>query len=139
MPLPPPDDDLTPLRSPRLVRWAFGVLAAVSLLLAVVGVVLPVVPTVPFVLLAAWAASRCSPRLDRWLETHPHLGPSIVAWRRGGVVPRRAKWVASVMMAGSATGMLVFVGPRWFVLAVVAVMVAVGAWLWRRPEVPPSH
>lgn len=137
MPLPP-SEDRTPLRSPRAVRWAFGALAVVSLVLAVIGALLPVMPTVPFILLAAWAASRSSPRLERWLETHPRMGPYIVAWRRGGVVPRRAKWVASVMMTGSACGLLFFVGPRWFVLATIGVMAAVGLWLWRRPEALPD-
>lgn len=32
------------------------------------------VPTVPFLLLAAWAAARSSPRLLAWLEHHPHFG-----------------------------------------------------------------
>ena len=138
MPLPPPAEDRAPLRSPRVVRWAFGVLAVVSLGLAVVGAILPVMPAVPFILLAAWAASRSSPRLERWLESHPRMGPSIVAWRSGGVVPRRAKWVACLMMAGSALGMLFFAGPRWFVLATIAVMAAVALWLWRRPEALPD-
>jgi len=121
-------------RPPVLVRWLLILVALTSLVLGVAGLFLPVVPTVPFVLLAAWAAARSSPRLSAWMEQHPHMGPHIRAWRRGGVVPRRAKWLATVMMAGSATGMLVFVGPRWPVVATIAVMVAVAAWLWLRPE-----
>ena len=121
-------------RPPVLVRWLLILVALTSLVLGVAGLFLPVVPTVPFVLLAAWAAARSSPRLSAWMEQHPHMGPHIRAWRRGGVVPRRVKWLATVMMAGSATGMLVFVGPRWPVVATIAVMVAVAAWLWLRPE-----
>ena len=127
-----PDD--SHLRSSLLVRWLLMALAVVCLVLAVVGLFLPVIPTVPFILLAAWAAARSSPRLSRWMETHPRMGHHIVAWRRGGVVPRRAKWLASAMMAGSSVGMLAFLGPRWFVLVAIATMAAVGAWLWRRPE-----
>jgi uncharacterized membrane protein YbaN (DUF454 family) len=126
-------DDLH-LRSPLVVRWLLMALAVVSLVLAVVGLFLPVVPSVPFILLAAWAAARSSPRLSHWMETHPRMGHHIVAWRRGGVVPRRAKWIASVMMSGSAAGMLVILGPQWFVLVAIATMAAVAAWLWRRPE-----
>jgi hypothetical protein len=37
-------------------------------------------------------------------------------------------------MAVSATTMLALAGPRWFVLVAIAAMVAVLAWLWRRPE-----
>lgn len=116
------------------MRWAYLVLAVASLGAGIVGIFLPVVPTVPFILLAAWAAARSSPRLLRWLETHRHFGPHIADWRRGGVVRRRAKWMATALMAVSAATMLALAGPRWFVLLPLAVMAAVLAWLWRRPE-----
>ena len=137
MPSRDPGSDPPP-RLPLAARWLLILLAFASLALGIAGLFLPVVPTVPFVLLAAWAAARSSPRLSRWMEAHPHMGPHIRAWRRGGVVPRRAKWLATVMMAGSATGMLLVVGPRWPVLGVVAVMAAVDLWLWLRPEAPPD-
>lgn len=123
-----------PLRSPPVVRWLLLALALVSLAAGIVGVFLPVVPTVPFVLLAAWAAARSSPRLSRWMEEHPRMGPYIRDWRAGGVVPRKAKWMATAVMTGSAAAMLVVVGPRWYVWTAVAVMAAVLAWLWQRPE-----
>lgn len=128
------DAGATRAQPSRLVRWFYMGVAAVGLVLAVIGAVLPVMPTVPFILLAAWAASRGSPRLAHWLESHPVFGPSIVAWRAGGVVPRRAKWIASAMMTGSSVGMLLVAGPRWFVLLAVLAMAVAAAWLWRRPE-----
>ena len=117
-----------------LARWLYFALAVVSLALGIVGVFLPVLPTVPFVLLAAWAAARSSPRLLHWLETHPRFGPPISDWRRGQVVRRRAKWLASALMAASATSLLVVLGPRWYAWSMIAVFVVVLAWLWRRPE-----
>lgn len=109
-------------------------LALLSLALGIAGLFLPVLPTVPFVLLAAWAAARSSPRLNAWLEEHPHMGPHILRWRQGGVVPRRAKWTATVMMAVSATGMLAFLHRHWAPYVAIACMAAVLVWLWRRPE-----
>lgn len=126
------------LRSPRLVRWLLWLLAVTSLALGILGMFLPVLPTVPFVLLSAWAAARSSPRLDHWLVTHPRLGPHIVRWRRGGVVPRRAKWLATGMMTASGLLMLALVGARWHVGAACLTMAMVAAWLWRRPEVEPD-
>jgi uncharacterized membrane protein YbaN (DUF454 family) len=94
-----------------------------------------VVPTVPFLLVAAWGASRCSPRLHDWLHNHPRFGQALCDWRDGGVVPRRANWTATVMMACSGVFLLVILPQqRWIALATITCMVLVAAWLWRRPE-----
>jgi uncharacterized protein len=133
---PPHVPPLRPLSRP--VRWMLKVVAVTSLALGVIGAFVPVMPTVPFVLLAAWAAARSSPRLSNWLETHPRMGPHIRDWRRGGVVRRRAKWIATVMMSGGSVTMLLFVRPLWVPLTAIAVMAAVAIWLWARPEeLPP--
>lgn len=118
----------------RTVLWRL--LALGSLALGLVGVFLPVLPTVPFVLLAAWAASRGWPALDAWLLSHAHFGPAIRQWRAHGAVPRRAKWVATLAMSGSALMLLFVPLSGWLRAAVYAVLVAVGIWLWRRPEPP---
>ncbi len=130
MPLPPPP---VPRRLP-LVRWLYLSLALLSLLLGVIGLFLPVLPTTPFVLLAAWAAARSSPRLLGWLEQHTVFGPMISDWRRGGVVRRRAKWLASAVMGLSAGYLLYAVRPLWIAGLALACMAAVLIWLWRRPE-----
>lgn len=120
------------------LRWAMLALAVVSLLLGVIGIFLPVLPTVPFILLAAWAASRSSPRLAAWLENHPRFGHHIRDWHDGGVVPRPAKWTATIFMAASAVIMFLLVPQRWLVAVVSLGMAAVAAWLWRRPEHKPG-
>ena len=122
----------------RPVRWLLKGLAAISLALAVIGAFLPIVPTVPFVLLAAWAAARSSPRLAHWLESHPQMGPYIRDWRDGGMVNRRAKWVATGTMSMGAASMVFFVQPWWVPLSAIVMMAGVAAWLWLRPERPPA-
>jgi uncharacterized membrane protein YbaN (DUF454 family) len=119
---------------PAPVRWFMLVLAVLSLALGLVGLFLPVLPTVPFLLLAAWAAGHSSPRLLQWLESHPRFGPQITDWRRAGVVRRRAKWTATIVMSASAITTLLLLRPHWVALATVAVMACVLVWLWLRPE-----
>jgi uncharacterized protein len=133
MTAPPITRDDEPALS-RPIRWLLNGVAAVSLFLAVVGAVLPIMPTVPFVLVAAWAATKSSPRLARWLESQPRLGPSIREWRQGGVVRRPVKWVTTATMSGGGAFMIAFVQPWWVPAAGVPVMVVVAVWIWLRPE-----
>lgn len=117
-----------------LLRWVYLVLALLFLLLGVIGIFLPVLPTTPFILLSAWAAARSSPRLLTWLEEHTAFGPMIRDWRRGGVVRRRAKWMATGVMSASGLYLLLSTHPRWAAGLAITCMTAVAVWLWRRPE-----
>ena len=117
-----------------LARLLWRALALLSLGLGLIGIVLPVLPTVPFLLLAAWAAGKGWPALETWLLHHAHFGPHIRSWRDRGAVPRRAKWLASLMMTASAI-MLALSPLHWAAkIGVPALMLAVAIWLWRRPE-----
>ena len=115
-------------------RWLWWLLAYVSLGLGLVGIVLPGLPTVPFVLLAAFAAARGSQRLHAWLLAHRRFGPVIRDWEEQGAVSRRAKRLATAMMVASAVIMF-FTAPKiWMAAMGTAIMAVVALWLWRRPE-----
>lgn len=131
-----PADDGSRKRRPHRVRhrWAWWLLAYASLGLGLVGVVLPGLPTVPFVLLAAFAAARGSRRLHDWLLAHPRFGPTIRDWEREGAVSRRAKRLATAMMAASAVLMFLTAPRIWMAMLGTGIMAAVATWLWRRPE-----
>ena len=116
----------------RVVFWR--ILAICSLVLGVIGIPLPVLPMVPFILLSAWSAGKGWPALELRLLAHPRLGPPVLAWRQSGVVPRRAKYLASVMMLLSALLLQLSAAPlllKWL-LPVFLLLVAI--WLWCRPE-----
>ena len=117
------------------VRLLWRALALLSLALGLIGAVLPVLPTVPFLILAAWAGSKGWPALEHWLLNHARFGPGIRRWRDHGAVPRRAKWLATIMMSGSAVMLALSPAPWVVKLGVPAVMAAVAVWLWRRPEI----
>lgn len=117
-----------------LIRLLWRALAVISLALGLIGAVLPVMPTVPFLLLAAWAASKGWPALEAWMLAHARFGPHIRRWRANGAVPRRAKWLATVMMTGSAVMLQFTPLPLAVRIGVPSVMAAVAIWMWRRPE-----
>ncbi|MCM5570155.1 YbaN family protein [Burkholderiaceae bacterium FT117] len=120
------------IRHTRLLLWRL--FAAAMVALAMAGAVMPVLPTVPFLLVAAWAASRGWPSLEARLLAHPKHGPHIRRWRERGAVPRRAKWFSSLMMTASAAMLLLSTAPLWVKWAAPAMMASVAVWLWRRPE-----
>jgi len=115
-------------------RLLWRLLALVCVGLGLLGAVLPVLPTVPFLLVAVWAAGRGWPALELWLLDHPRFGPSLRRWREHGAVPRRAKWAASVMMIASAIMVLVLDLPAALRFGVPLLLACVAAWLWTRPE-----
>ncbi len=113
-------------------------LAYVSLALGLIGIVLPVLPTVPFILLSAFAAARGSQRLHARLLADPRLGPMITQWQEHGAIARRAKWLATALMAICAILLFAFAPALWIPLVVTAIMATVGTWLWLRPEPGPG-
>lgn len=87
----------------RTVRWLLWLAGTVSLVLGLIGVVLPGLPTTPFVLLTAACYAKASPRLHGWLIHHRFLGPMVRDWETHRSLPRRTKALA-------ITSMLVMVG-----------------------------
>lgn len=118
----------------RTAALLWRALALASLALGLIGLALPVLPTVPFVLLAAWAAGKGWPQLELWMLAHPYLGPHIRRWRERRAIPRPAKWLASVAMLCSALIIQWAVPSPWLRIGVPAVMLGVAIWIWRHPE-----
>lgn len=117
----------------RLIWRGFGLLCVG---LALAGVVLPLVPTTPFLLLAAWAFARSSPRLHAWLMAHPHFGPLIRNWREHGSIDRRTKLFALIAMLAALVVSAVL-GVRLLIIGIqIFVFLGVGYFILSRPEGP---
>jgi uncharacterized membrane protein YbaN (DUF454 family) len=71
----------------------------VSLVIGVLGIVVPVLPTTPFLLLAAACYARASGRLYAWLIGQPSLGPIITEWRRSRSLPPGVRVRALALVA----------------------------------------
>ena len=122
-----------PARS-KLARLLYGILAYVSLGVVLVEIVITCLKTTEFILLAAWAATRSSPRLSAWLENHRLFGPILFNWRNGKVIQRRAKVSATISMLLCAGLMLTFLEHHWPVFLAIGGMTLGNLWIWSRPE-----
>ena len=76
----------------------FFTLGILSLSLGYVGILIPGLPTTVFILIAAWAFSKCSDRFTAWLENHRLFGPRILNWTTYRGLSRRAKKLAILMI-----------------------------------------
>ncbi|WP_127346143.1 YbaN family protein [Pseudidiomarina mangrovi] len=120
----------------RIVVWR--TVAIIFLLLALIGIALPVMPTVPFLLVAAWAGGKGWPVLEQKLLAHPTYGPQIQQWRDHGVVRRTPKVITTLMMAGSWVILSFSPIALWLKFTVIGIMATILLWLWLRPEQIPA-
>jgi len=90
--------DVAPPRRSRAVRAVLIVAGTIALGFGVLGIVVPVLPTTPFLLLAAACYARASDRLYRWLLNQRTLGPVIVRWRESRTIDPRVKVRALVVV-----------------------------------------
>lgn len=120
-------------------RLGFLALGHALVALGIVGAVLPVLPTTPFLLLAAACYARGSPRLEAWLLGHPRFGPALRDWRLHGAIAPRAKRAALVGMTAGFALFWFFVRPGWpLALGVLALMGVGAGYVLTRPGGAPE-
>lgn len=103
------------------MKTLFILLGALTLVLGLIGIFVPLLPTTPFLLLAAALWVRSSPRLYAWLIAHRRLGPYIRQFRENRAIPLRAK-VFSVALLFC----IIAVVDRWWWAQLLLLAVAVG-------------
>jgi len=120
----------------RLVRMLFVGAGTLSLVLAVVGIFLPLLPTTPFLLLSSACYLRGSERLHRRLLEHPQLGPYIRNFEEGRGIPRRAKITAILLIWVSCAYSIYLLTQPGLKILLAVIASAVTLWLVRLPTIP---
>jgi uncharacterized membrane protein YbaN (DUF454 family) len=120
----------------RAMWTGFGLLALGA---GVIGVVLPVLPTTPFVILAAFCFSKSSPRLRNWLLTHRIFGALIRDWEATGAIAPRYKAIACCAMV-LAFGLSLALGLKPLILGIQAICLGGAAlYILSRPNGAPKN
>jgi uncharacterized membrane protein YbaN (DUF454 family) len=119
-------------------RYLWLMLGLASTGCGIVGAVLPLIPTTPFLLLAAYAFARSSPRFHGWLINHPRFGPLILNWQHNGSIDPTSKRLALLVM-GAALLSSWLIGLSAGVLgAQAAVLAASAIFILTRPDGPAA-
>jgi hypothetical protein len=108
-----------------LTRTLLIIGGTLCLVLGIVGMVLPVLPTTPFLLLAAYCYARSSQRFYDWLITNRWFGEYIRNYREGRGIPLKQKVLTITLLwvtIGYAAG---FVVSQWW-LRLILVGIASG-------------
>lgn len=116
-----------------LTRHLYRVAGLISLGFGLVGAVLPILPTVPFLLLAAFFFAKSHPEWAERLYNHPHYGPALRRWRDRRAISRKAKVTAIFAMSVGAVVTWFTIGWPW-VLISIGILVTSGTWIWTRAE-----
>lgn len=118
------------------MRWFWFALGLLSVALGVVGIVLPLLPTVPFMILAAFCFARSSERMHNWLMQHERFGPAIADWQTNGAISLTAKRYATLSIV-VVFMISVVIGLRTQLLVIQAITLGcVLTFIWSRPSGP---
>lgn len=115
------------------MKLVLNICGCLAVVLAILGVFLPLLPTTPFLLLASACFARGSDRLHRWLLNHGTFGQYLRNFEQGRGIPARAKLLALAMM-WTSIGYAVWRYPQWWLKAgLLLIAIGVSIYLLRLP------
>ena len=105
-------------------RWAYFSVGAASVVMGVIGILVPVWPTTCFLLFAGWCFARSSRKAERWLHENRIFGRYLRNYREQGVISSTVRLTSLSVMWGFMAVSAYFL---WEHLWAVALLALVGA------------
>ncbi|MFP1789151.1 DUF454 family protein [Lonsdalea quercina] len=118
-----------------MYRVVMIVLGWIAVVLATLGVVLPLLPTTPFLLLAAWCFARSSPRFHYWLLHRSWFGGYLRHWQQHRALPPGVKVKALVVIVATFALSIWMVNIPWVRGLLLVVMACLLIFMLRLPVV----
>ena len=116
------------------MRFLYAGLGLICVALAVLGIILPLLPTVPFLLLAAYFFANSSDRLHNWILGHRIFGPMIQDWNDNRAIRPGAKKAATLSIAAVFLLSLILGAPSHILIIQSIVLSCVLVFIWTRPN-----
>ncbi|HYD93701.1 MAG TPA: YbaN family protein [Noviherbaspirillum sp.] len=106
------------------MKILLNVIGSIAVVLAILGIFLPLLPTTPFLLLASACYLRGSERMHRWLRNHRLFGEYLRNFEDNRALPLRAKVVTLVLLWASMAYSIFVV--EMLLLKVMLLVIAIG-------------
>ncbi len=118
--------DTSKLSQNRVIRVLWTGAGTLFLGLGIIGIILPLLPTTPFLLLAAYCYLRGSERMHRWLLGNKWFGEYIRNYHEKKGIPLKIKvWAISFLWITIAISIFFFIEIIWIKIILVIIAVAV--------------
>ena len=110
-----------------------------SITLGVIGIVVPLLPTTPFILLAGGCFAKSSPRFHMWLLNHAFFGPLILNYQSKQGLPRHVKVRAIIFIWLTLSISIYFLSITWLRVCIFLLGLLLTTLLWRTPEIDQEN
>ena len=109
----------------RLVRGILFAAGSFFLGLGIIGIVIPLLPTTPFLLLAAACYARSSKRFYNWLLNNKLFGSYIRNYRDGKGIPLKVK-LLSILFLWLTIGITTYFFVNLLLVRIILIIIAIG-------------
>ncbi len=113
-----------------MVRYFLIATGWLSVVLGVIGIVVPLLPTTPFILLAAASFAKSSPRFHQWLLNHKFFGPIINSFKHGQGISRHIKIRVIIFVWLTLSFSMLMMKNFWVSVVLITMGVGLTTYLW---------
>jgi hypothetical protein len=120
-------------------RIIFLISGHLSVILGIIGAVLPVIPSTPFMILAAFFYSKSSPTLHQKILNLPHIGPHVRDWEDHGLISVKAKILSISLLCVMIGSSIYFLKNIWLKILLAIIALAISTFIFSRPSIKKSN
>ncbi|NQY86914.1 MAG: YbaN family protein [Colwellia sp.] len=124
---------VSPQVQSKTKKFFLKIIGLIFVGLAILGVILPILPTTPFLLVAAACFAKSSPRMQKKLLANKTFGPLIYEWQQHRCIPRKAKRIALLTIILSVVWSSYLLNNVVLTVLVFSLVIGPFIFLWRLP------
>jgi len=109
-----------------MIRYVKIFAGCICLFLGIIGIVVPLLPTTPFLLLSSYLFFKSSPRLQHYLLNHKYVGTYIKNYQITKAIPLKLKiFTISFLWITILISVIIFSDLLWLCILLISIAIAV--------------